>query len=84
MAYLASATLQEFDDKRECSSELPRLGSTPIEILEVDTGGMISDVWKENRFEYMNHVITIVVESRNTTLLMIMYHLVDLGLLRGG
>ena len=84
MESLVPARLREFDEKRECSRELLRLGSTPIEILEVDTGSTISDVRKDNRFEYMSHLTTIVVESRNTTLLVITHHLADPSLLLGG
>ena len=50
----------------------------------IGTNRTIGDVRQDKRFEYMSHVITIVVESRNTALLVIMYHLVDLGLLLKG
>ena len=65
MEVLVPARLREFDEKRKFSPELLRLGSTPIEILVVDTNSTIRDVWKDNRFEYMSHVITIVVEIRS-------------------
>ena len=76
--------LGSFDEKRESSGELLKLGSTLIEILEVNTKGPIGHVRRDNRFEYMSHVITTVVESRDTTLLMITYHLVDPHLLLRG
>ena len=84
MESLVPARLREFDEKRECSRELLRLGSTPIEILVVDMNSTIDDARPDNRFEYMNHVITIVVESRIPMLLMITYHLVDPSLLLKG
>ena len=56
MEYLVRASLWEFDEKRECSRELIMLGSTPIEILVAGTNSTISDVRKDNRFEYMSHV----------------------------
>ena len=62
----------------------PQAWHYPIEILVVDMNRPMGDVRHDNRFEYMSHVITIVVESRDTTLLMITYHLVDPGLLLGG
>ena len=53
MEYLVPARLRQFDEKRECTSELLRLSSTPIEILVVDTKTPIGDVRQNNRFEYM-------------------------------
>ena len=69
------ARLREFNEKRKCSPELLGLGIIPIEILEVDKGSMISDVRKKNRCEHMCHLQTIMLESRNTTLLVTMHHL---------
>ena len=42
-----------------------------IEILIVDMNSLLSDVLKDNRVEYMSHMITVVVESRNIKLLVI-------------
>ena len=84
MEYFVPARLRESDENKECSPDLLRLGSTPIEILEVTTGSTISDVRKDDRFEYMSNVTTIVVESRNTTLLVSTYHPVDPSLLLEG
>ena len=69
-----SFSLWEPDEKRKCSAELFRLDSLPI---EVDTSSTIGDVRKNNRPEYMCDLPTIVVESRNTALLVITYHLVE-------
>ena len=81
MEYLVPAGLWRFDEKRERSSELFRIGSIPIKILVVDTSRPINDVQEDNRFKYMSHLITIVMESQNTTLLVITYYLADPGLL---
>ena len=48
MEYLAPARLWKFDEKGECLCELIGLGSTPIEILVVDTNIMIGDVRQDN------------------------------------
>ena len=84
MENLVLAGLSEFDEKRKCSPELLTLGSPLIEIVEVDTGSTIGDAQKNDRFEYMCHLVTIVVESSDTTLLVITYHLGEHGLLLRG
>ena len=83
MEDLVLARLREFDEKRKCSPVLLGLGSILIEFLEVDAGSTISDLRKNNRFEHMCHLPTIMVESRNTTLPVITYHLVEPGFLLG-
>ena len=44
----------------------------------------IGNVRQDNRFDYISHVNVTVVESKDTTLLMIVYHLGDPSLLLRG
>ena len=62
-------------------SELFGFGLTLVEVLEVNTSWAVNDVWENKLIEYMSHLPTIVMKSRNATLLVIAYHLVDPGLL---
>ena len=48
MECLVPARLRKFDEKRERSSELLRLGSNPSRILVVDINKPIGDVWQDN------------------------------------
>ena len=84
MKYASLARFRELDEKRKSSNELRRIGSTPIKILVLATKRPIGDVRQDHHFGYMTRLITIVVESQNTMLLVITYHLGDPGLLLGG
>jgi hypothetical protein len=44
----------------------------------------VNDVGENDLLKYMRHLSTIVMESQDTTLLIIAYHLVDPGLLLRG
>ena len=50
---------------------LLKLGLTPIKVLEVDMTWTINDVWENDLLKYMRHLPTIVMKSRNATLLVI-------------
>jgi hypothetical protein len=79
--YAAPVQLRDLDQERESTTELLRLGLTPVEVLKVDTSWTVNDVWENDLLEYMRHLPTIVMKSRNATLVVIVYHLVDPGLL---
>jgi hypothetical protein len=76
--------LRDLDQLGKGTAELLGLGLVLVEVLVVDTGWAINDVRQNNLLEYMRHLPTIVMESRNATLFVIAYHLVDPGLLLRG
>ena len=69
--------LRDLDYERESTSELLGFSFTPVKVLEVDTSGAVNDVWENDLIKYMSHLPTIMMTSRNATLLLIAYHLVD-------
>ena len=76
--------LHDLGQLREGTTELLGLGLILVEVLKVNTSWAVNDVGKNDLMKYMRHLPTIVMESRNTTLLVIAYHLVDPGLLLQG
>ena len=71
--------LQDLDQKRESTSELFDFGFTPVEVLELNTSWAVNDVWENELLKYMSRLPMIMIKSRNATLLVIAYHLIDPG-----
>ena len=61
-----------------------RLAHIQVEILEAELGHTTSDVQQNIMVEYISCLCTTEVLGRHTTLFIVMYYLVDLGMLLRG
>ena len=76
--------LREFGEHGEREEKLLQLGNVPVEVREVIPVSTISDVGEDHMLKHMCHLPQIMVESRDTSLLVLVNHLVDPGLVLGG